>query len=97
MLGMVSIVTRILLNILRIWIRTLAVWKRSSGVWKLLDIVKTVFSKFGNILDKTQKKFQETNNTIGSSVKESRARKLSRKTSYKRSNFLHELEVIENE
>ena len=76
---MVSIVTRILLSILWIWIRTLAVGKRSSGVRKLLDIVKTEFSKFGDILDKTQKKFQETNNTIESSVKEGNSQKIKSK------------------
>jgi len=38
--------------------RTLAIEKRSSEVWTLLSAVKTEFGKFGDILDKTQKKLQ---------------------------------------
>ena len=44
--------------------RTLAIEKRSSEVWKILGAIKTEFGKFGDILDKTQKKLQEASNTI---------------------------------
>lgn len=43
--------------------------KRSSDVWQLLGAVKTEFGNFGDILDKTKKKLQETSNTIESATK----------------------------
>lgn len=48
-----------LLNSLQMGFRTLAIEKRSSEVWELLGVVKTEFSKFGNLLDRTNKKLQE--------------------------------------
>lgn len=53
-----------LLNSLQMGFRTLAIEKRSSEVWKLLGTVKSEFSKFGDILDKTNKKLQEISNTM---------------------------------
>jgi DNA recombination protein RmuC len=53
-----------LLNSLQMGFRTLAIEKRSGEVWQLLGAVKTEFGKFGDILDKTQKKLQEASNVI---------------------------------
>lgn len=61
-----------LLNSLQMGFRTLAIEKRSSEVWKILSGVKKEFEKFGDILDKTQKKLQEASNTIDEAAKSSR-------------------------
>ncbi len=61
-----------LLNSLQMGFRTLAIEKRSSEVWTLLGAVKTEFGKFGDILDKTQKKLQEASNTIEDAARKSR-------------------------
>ncbi|GAX91194.1 DNA recombination protein RmuC [Effusibacillus lacus] len=61
-----------LLNSLQMGFRTLAIQKRSSEVWQLLGAVKTEFVRFGDILDKTQKKLQEASNTIETASKKSR-------------------------
>jgi DNA recombination protein RmuC len=53
-----------LLNSLQMGFRTLAIEKRSGEVWQLLGAVKTEFGKFGDILEKTQKKLQEASNVI---------------------------------
>mgnify|MGYP000176867466 CR=1 FL=1 len=47
-----------LLNSLQMGFKTLAIQKRSSEVWQILGAVKTEFSKFGDLLDKTQKKLE---------------------------------------
>ncbi|MEY7998751.1 DNA recombination protein RmuC [Clostridium sp. Mt-5] len=60
------------LNSLQMGFRTLAIEKRSSEVWELLGAVKTQFSKFGDILEKTQKKLQEASNTIETASRKSR-------------------------
>jgi DNA recombination protein RmuC len=44
--------------------RTLAIEKRSAEVWNLLGAVRTEFSKFGIILEKTRKKLVEAGNHI---------------------------------
>lgn len=62
-----------LLNSLQMGFRTLAVQKRSSEVWKLLGVVKTEFGKFGEVLEKTQKKLQEASHTIETATTRSRA------------------------
>ncbi len=62
-----------LLNSLQMGFRTLAIEKRSSEVWALLGAVKTEFVRFGDILDKTQKKLQEAGNTIETAARRSRA------------------------
>lgn len=62
-----------LLNSLQMGFRTLAIAKRSSEVWSLLGAVKTEFGKFGEILEKTQKKIQEASNTIENATTRSRA------------------------
>ncbi|MCX6170582.1 MAG: DNA recombination protein RmuC [Ignavibacteriales bacterium] len=61
-----------LLNSLQMGFKTLAIEKRSSEVWKILSIVKNEFGKFGDVLDKTQKKLQEASNTIDEAAKSSR-------------------------
>lgn len=61
-----------LLNSLQMGFRTLAIEKRSSEVWALLGAVKNEFGKFGDILEKTQKKLQEASNTIDDAAKKSR-------------------------
>jgi DNA recombination protein RmuC len=53
-----------LLNGLQMGFRTLAIEKRSSEVWKVLGEVKSEFGKFGEILDKVQKKLQEASNAM---------------------------------
>ncbi len=62
-----------LLNSLQMGFRTLAVEKRSSEVWTLLGAVKTEFGRFGDILDKTQKKLQEASNTMEDAARKSRS------------------------
>ncbi len=62
-----------ILNSLNMGFRTLAIQKRSSEVWDILHGVKTEFSKFGDILEKTHKKLQEAGNTIETAMVRSRA------------------------
>ena len=69
-----------LLNSLQMGFRTLAVEQRSSEVWALLGAVKTEFGRFGEMLEKTQKKLQEASNSIDTAARKSRTieRKLRR-------------------
>jgi DNA recombination protein RmuC len=60
------------LNSLQMGFRTLAIQKRSSDIWKILGGVKTEFSKFGDILEKTQKKLTEASNNIGDATRKTR-------------------------
>lgn len=53
-----------LLNSLQIGFRTLAIEKRSSEVWKILSAVKTEFNKFGDVLEKAQKKISDAGTEI---------------------------------
>jgi len=53
--------------------RTLAIQQRSGEVWNLLAAVKTEFGKYGDILDKVQKKLQEASNTIDKATVRTRA------------------------
>ena len=53
-----------ILNSLQMGFRTLSVQKRSSEVWNLLSAVKTEWSKYGETLDKVQKKILEASETI---------------------------------
>ena len=62
-----------LLNSLQMGFRTLVIEKRSSEVWTLLGVVKTEFSTFGAILDRTQKKLQEASHNIEKAATRSRA------------------------
>ena len=62
-----------LLNSLQMGFRTLAIEKRSSDVWSLLGAVKTEFTAFGGILEKTHKKLQEASNIIENATTRSRS------------------------
>lgn len=61
------------LNSLHMGFRTLAIQKHSSEVWEILGAVKTEFTKFGDILEKTKKKLQEASNNIDTAAVRSRA------------------------
>lgn len=61
-----------LLNSLQMGFRTLAIEKRSSEVWELLGVVKTEFSKFGDLLEKTNKKLVEISNTMSDATRKTR-------------------------
>lgn len=60
------------LSTLNMGFRTLAIEKHSSQVWQLLAAVKLEFEKFGDLLDKTNKKLKEATNTIESATRKSR-------------------------
>ncbi len=60
------------LSALQMGFRTLAVEKRSSEVWNVLAAVKSEFGKFGDLLEKTKKKIQETGNVIDQAATKSR-------------------------
>ena len=62
-----------MLNSLQMGFRTLAIEKRSAEVWNLLGAVRTEFSKFGQVLEKTSKKLQEAGNHIDAAAVRSRA------------------------
>lgn len=68
-----------LLNSLQMGFKTLAVQKRSSEIWQLLSVFKTEFTKFTDLLGKTQKKIDEASETIEFATKKTRTiqRKLS--------------------
>ncbi|HWR31605.1 MAG TPA: DNA recombination protein RmuC [Negativicutes bacterium] len=61
-----------ILNSFQMGFRTLAIEKRSSEVWMLLSAVKTEFGKFGDILDKTNKKLLEASNVMDDAARKSR-------------------------
>ena len=60
------------LSSLQMGFRTLAIEKRSSEVWHLLGAVKTQFTLFGNILEKTQRKLKEASSSIEDAGQRSR-------------------------
>lgn len=60
------------INSLGVGFKTLAIEKRSSEVWRLLGAVKMEFGKFGDLLEKTEKKLQETQNVIAQAASKSR-------------------------
>ncbi len=60
------------LNSLQMGFRTLAIEKRASEIWELLGAVKTEFSKFGILLEKTHKKLMEASNTLEDAAKKTR-------------------------
>jgi len=62
-----------MLTSLQMGFRTLAIEQRSSEVWKVLGAVKAEFGKFGETLDKVQKKLTEASNTIENAQRRSRA------------------------
>ena len=68
------------LTSLQMGFRTLAIQQRSSEVWQVLGAVKTEFGKFGDVIDKVEKKLEEATNTLATVGQRSRAieRKLRR-------------------
>lgn len=52
--------------------RTVAIEKRSSEVWHVLGAIKTQFNKFGDLLEATKKKLQESANKIDAAATTSR-------------------------
>jgi DNA recombination protein RmuC len=62
-----------ILNSLQMGFRTLAIEKRSSEVWTLLSAVKTEFGKFGDTLDKVQKKIDSASREFDQVGRRSRA------------------------
>ncbi len=61
-----------LLNSLQLGFKSLTIEKRSSEVWNLLSVFKREFSKFVELLAKTQKKLTEASNTIEFATKKSK-------------------------
>lgn len=61
-----------LLNSLQMGFKTLAIEKRTSEVWQLLGMVKSEFTKFGDILDRTTKKLNEISSTMELASKKTR-------------------------
>ncbi|MCX8036417.1 MAG: DNA recombination protein RmuC [Candidatus Sumerlaeia bacterium] len=61
-----------ILNALQMGFRTLAIEKRSSEVWKVLGAVKTEFGKFGDILDKVERKLHEASETVSKAQQRTR-------------------------
>jgi len=57
-----------MLNSLQMGFKTLAIQKRSSEVWQVLGAVKTEFNKFGDVLEKAQKKITEANKELDTLV-----------------------------
>lgn len=57
-----------MLNSLQMGFKTLAIQKRSSEVWQILGAVKTEFGKFGDVLEKAQKKINEANKELDNLV-----------------------------
>jgi DNA recombination protein RmuC len=53
-----------ILSSLQMGFRTLAIQKRSSEVWTLLGAVKTEWTKYGEVLDKVQKRIHQASETI---------------------------------
>lgn len=61
-----------ILNSLQMGFRTLAIEKRSSEVWTILESVRGEFTKFGDLLEKTERKLGEASNTIRDAAAKSR-------------------------
>lgn len=53
-----------LLNSLQMGFRTLAIQKHSGEVWNILSAVKTEFSKFGEVLEATQKRLTQAGDEL---------------------------------
>ena len=62
----------VILSGLLMGFRTLAIEKRSSEVWQILGAVKSQFNKFGDLLEATKKKLQESANKIDAAATTSR-------------------------
>lgn len=62
-----------LLNSLQMGFRTLAIQKRSSEVWLVLGAVKTEFGRFGEVIERVQKKLTEASNAMEGAATRTRA------------------------
>ena len=61
-----------LLSTIQTGFRTVAIEKRSGELWQLLSAFKIQFEKFTAVLEKTQKKLQEAQDTIDSAARKTR-------------------------
>jgi DNA recombination protein RmuC len=52
------------LNVIQMGFQRVAIEQRSAEVWRLLGAVRTEFGKFGQVLNRAQKKLQEASNTL---------------------------------
>ncbi len=88
-----------LLNSLQLGFKSLSIEKRSSEVWNLLSTFKVEFTKFVDLLAKTQKKLAEASNTIELATKKSRTidRKLKNVSSLAPSDDEQEVLTFDNE
>ena len=89
----------VILSGLLMGFRTLAIEKRSSEVWQILGAVKSQFGKFGDLLEATKKKLQESANKIDAAATTSRAieRKLKNVESLPSSESLKLLDGIDDQ
>ena len=62
-----------LLSTLQTGFKVSAIEKRSQEIWQLLSVFKHEFSKFSDVLDKTQKKLQEAQDSIETAAGRTRA------------------------
>lgn len=62
-----------ILTSLQVGFRTLAIQRRSSEVWRLLAAVKAEWARYGEILQRVQKKLHEASSTIEQAERRSRA------------------------
>jgi DNA recombination protein RmuC len=62
-----------LLSTLQTGFKVAAIEKRSQEIWQLLSIFKHEFTKFSDVLDKTQKKLQEAQDSIETAAGRTRA------------------------
>ncbi len=53
-----------MLNSIQMGFKTLAIEKRSTEVWEILGAVKTEFTKFGDVIAKTQERLNQANNEL---------------------------------
>lgn len=61
-----------LLSILQTGFKTTLIEKRSNELWKLLSALKSEFSRFNEILDKTSRKLQEAQDSIESASRKTK-------------------------
>lgn len=86
-----------LLSSLQMGFRTLAIEEQTSEVWRLLDAVRIEFGRFGDVLDKTQKKLKEASATIETASAKSRTiqKKLNKVQDLPKPNAEATLEILE--
>jgi len=60
------------LNSLSMGFRTMAIEKRSGEIWNLLGVIKKEFTRFGDLLDNTQKKLRAASEEIDNASKKTR-------------------------